>query len=65
MNRIDYQRRLVRSLYAKEKLPELIRLLEDSLHDLSMWSVYNDDVISGQINEIRDIIMTIKVGDKK
>ena len=41
--------------YNKSYLKDAIELLGDQIEDISTWSVYNDDVISDDISEIKEL----------
>ena len=37
-----------------------IEVLKDALHDLSLWSVYNQDVYNEEISEIERLVNKIE-----
>lgn len=45
---------------SKSDLLLILSVLEDNLHDLSMWSVYNGDEYSEAIEVIRSALSLIK-----
>lgn len=49
----------------QEELNNLLALLDDSITDLSKWSVYNNDLYNYEIHHLKTILALIKVKEEE
>ena len=53
------------TIYDDKFLKTSIIILQDELHDVSVWSVYNDDKLNEEINKVKSALTELKEAHRK
>lgn len=53
------------TIYDDKFLKTSIIILQDELHDVSVWSVYNDDKLNEEINKVKIALTELKEAHRK
>lgn len=46
-------------IYTKQFLTNILEIIKDDIHDLQMWSVYNEDRFGEEITKLNSALDTI------